>query len=49
MSNEQLVTRILSAQSEIPHKNIQLGLLNQNQRSLLKLTADKLKKIKYIF
>ncbi|MDV3141092.1 MAG: DnaB-like helicase C-terminal domain-containing protein, partial [Candidatus Phytoplasma australasiaticum] len=45
MSNEQLVTRILSAQSEIPHKNIQLGLLNQNQRSLLKLTADKLKKL----
>ncbi|MDV3182524.1 MAG: DnaB-like helicase C-terminal domain-containing protein [Candidatus Phytoplasma australasiaticum] len=49
MSNEQLVTRILSAQSEIPHKNIQLGLLNQNQRSLLKLTADKLKKLNIYF
>ncbi|MDO8057149.1 replicative DNA helicase [Candidatus Phytoplasma gossypii] len=49
MSNEQLVTRILSSQSEIPHKNIQLGLLNQTQKSLLKVTADKLKKLNIYF
>ncbi|MDO8167993.1 replicative DNA helicase [Candidatus Phytoplasma melaleucae] len=49
MSNEQLSSRMLSAQSEIPHKNIQLSMLNENQLLLLKNTTAKLENLNIYF
>ncbi|MFR0367912.1 replicative DNA helicase [Candidatus Phytoplasma palmae] len=49
MSNEQLGTRILSSHSLIPHKNIQLGFLNENQISLLNASSKELENLNIYF
>jgi replicative DNA helicase len=49
MSNEQLGSRLISAKSQISHKNIQLGLLNQQQLKQVNYSIDTLKELNLYF
>ncbi|MDV3167905.1 MAG: replicative DNA helicase [Candidatus Phytoplasma stylosanthis] len=49
MSNEQLCTRMLSSQSKIDHKKIQLGILNQREIDLLKAVSLRLQNYNIFF
>jgi len=49
MSNEQLGTRILSSESQIFHKKIQLGILNEQEVGLLKASSEKLQNLNIYF
>ncbi|KXT29408.1 replicative DNA helicase [Candidatus Phytoplasma oryzae] len=49
MSNEQLGTRILSSISEIPHKNIQLGILSEKQINVLNASIYQLETLNIYF
>jgi replicative DNA helicase len=49
MSNEQLGTRILSSISEIPHKNIQLGILSEKQINILNASIYQLETLNIYF
>ncbi|KAB8122081.1 MAG: replicative DNA helicase [Candidatus Phytoplasma cynodontis] len=49
MSNEQLGTRMLSFISEIPHKNIQLGILSEKQINLLNASIYQLETLNIYF
>ncbi|WP_323847578.1 MAG: replicative DNA helicase [Phytoplasma sp.] len=41
MSNEQLGSRMLSSESQISHKKIQLGFLNEEEKKILKMASSK--------
>ncbi|AYJ01259.1 replicative DNA helicase [Candidatus Phytoplasma ziziphi] len=49
MSNEQLGTRILSSESKILHKKIQLGILNEQEVNLLKASSTNLQNLNIYF
>ncbi|QTX02885.1 replicative DNA helicase [Candidatus Phytoplasma luffae] len=49
MSNEQLCTRMISAESGIPHKQIQLGRLNNEELKLLEFSSVELKNLNILF
>lgn len=49
MSNEQLGSRMLSSESQIFHKKIQLGLLNEQEINLLKINSQNLQNLNIFF
>ncbi|MFB5029779.1 MAG: Replicative DNA helicase [Candidatus Phytoplasma pruni] len=49
MSNEQLGSRMISAKSQISHKNIQLGILNQQQLKQVNYSIDTLQDLNLYF
>ncbi|TVY12215.1 replicative DNA helicase [Candidatus Phytoplasma pini] len=49
MSNEQLGSRMLSAQSNVPHRNIQLGFLNPQQLNVINGCSQQLQKLNIYF
>ncbi|BAD04098.1 replicative DNA helicase [Onion yellows phytoplasma OY-M] len=49
MSNEQLAMRMLSAQSKIQHKKIQLGNTNREEKFLLEISMEKMDDLNIYF